>query len=414
MFEAVVVRRFPQTEYISYMNCRVCGGVESRKLISLGNQPLANKYPSNEGEFPSEFSAPLDVYVCQSCLSAQIPEIHSRSEMFVDYYYLSSVNEGLDRHFCELARELNGSRFVVDVGSNDGVLLRHLKSEGVKFLGVDPSVNVGAIANSFGLDTLIGFFDANMVRKIREDFGQPEHIVASSVVTHLEDPQKFFLDCKKLLAQDGTLIVEIEYFGEMLSNLQFERFYFDRPHYYSLNGLDALASKAGLTLSAVEFIAQHGGSVRASFRHAEYANKSSEIKELLARESAEIEQAIEVFEPSVKNECEKLLEFLEKSKSQGAKVIAYGCPARFSTITNFLNIDENLIECVVDDSPLKAGRFSPKMHIPIVKYDIDLFKQKVAVLVFAYDYFDSIRSRIPEHVREVYRPIPFLNLLEEN
>ena len=148
------------------MKCKLCNA-ETITFLDLGRQPLANKYPKRD-EFEGEEFFPLEVLFCPECKNVQLGKIISRERMFEDYYYLSSVNKGLVKHFEELAEELKNSQFVVDIGSNDGILLKPLKEFGVKCIGVDPSVNVGKIANDAGLTTIISFFNSDSVEEIKK------------------------------------------------------------------------------------------------------------------------------------------------------------------------------------------------------------------------------------------------------
>jgi len=160
------------------MICKICKKNEIDEVLNLGLQPLANKYPRNKNDFLVEKTFPLSLLFCSNCLNVQIKNIIDRKEMFEDYYYLSSVNESLVSHFENLAKKLSSSSFIVDIGSNDGILLKPLKSIGIKSLGIDPSINVGKIANDKGLETLIGFFNSSSVEKIINDYGKPDTIVA--------------------------------------------------------------------------------------------------------------------------------------------------------------------------------------------------------------------------------------------
>ena len=148
------------------MICKICKKNEINEVLNLGLQPLANKYPKNKNDFLVEKVFPLNLLFCSICLNVQIKKIIDRKEMFEDYYYLSSVNESLVSHFENLAKKLSSSSFIVDIGSNDGILLKPLKSMGIKSLGIDPSINVGKLANDNGLETLIGFFNNSFVKKI--------------------------------------------------------------------------------------------------------------------------------------------------------------------------------------------------------------------------------------------------------
>src|SRR3989338_10810712 len=135
------------------MKCLLCLQKDPIEFLNLGRQPLANKYPKND-EFDKEDFFPLAMLFCERCKNVQLGTIVSRERMFVDYYYLSSVNLGLVRHFEGLAKKLAGSKFVVDVGSNDGILLKPLKEMGITAVGIEPSVNVSKIANDAGLTTI--------------------------------------------------------------------------------------------------------------------------------------------------------------------------------------------------------------------------------------------------------------------
>ncbi len=156
------------------MKCQLCNHSEIVEFLNLGQQPLANKYPTTD-QFKSEEFFPLAMFFCPACKNVQLGTIISRERMFEDYYYLSSVNAGLVRHFERLAKKLSKARFVVDIGSNDGILLKPLKEAGVKALGVDPSINVSKIANEQGLETLCAFFDTDSRRPDRERLRQAGH-----------------------------------------------------------------------------------------------------------------------------------------------------------------------------------------------------------------------------------------------
>src|SRR3989344_3296911 len=220
------------------MKCALCKS-DAVQFLDLGKQPLANKYPKKE-DFDAEDFFPLTVFFCPTCKNVQLGTIISRERMFEDYYYLSSVNPGLVRHFEALAKKISSAKFVVDIGSNDGILIKPLKELGVKAIGVEPSINVSKIANDAGLQTITAFFDAATVQAIIQQYGKSDVVITSSVFTHLEDPHQLTDDVKDLMTDDGVFIVEVEYIGHILETVQFERFYLDRIFYYSLSSLDRL------------------------------------------------------------------------------------------------------------------------------------------------------------------------------
>jgi SAM-dependent methyltransferase len=325
--------------------------------------------------------------------------------MFEDYYYLSSVNLGLVRHFETFAQQLAGSRFVIDVGSNDGILLKPLKALGVKALGVEPSVNVSKIANDAGLETLTAFFNSESVQEIERAYGKPDVIVASSVFTHLEDPHQFVDDTRALLSEDGRFIIEVEYIGNILRDIQFERFYLDRIFYYSLTSLKNLFEAHGMYVSDVEHIDPHGGSLRVTVKQGT-GTASDAVTSQLSEEATSLTQdTLDAFKRSVETSLAAFKAKLEEYKASGLRVAGYGAPARVATICNYGAIGPELIEFIVDDSPLKQNRFSPGTHIPIVP-NAHLEPNRPDVLVvFAYEYFEDIKKKTGGGYRYLI-PIP--------
>ena len=201
------------------MKCRICKSERTKEILNLGKQPLANKYPKNKNEIKKEKKFSLSIFFCATCQTAQIKNIISRKLMFEEYFYLSSINKGLRTHFSKLARKLKNSKFVVDIGSNDGIFLEPLRKNKVKCVGIDPSINVGKIANDKGLKTYIDFFDKKVINKIVQEYNKPDVLVASSIVTHLENPIKFAKNTKYFLEKNGILIIEIEYLYKFIKNL---------------------------------------------------------------------------------------------------------------------------------------------------------------------------------------------------
>ena len=389
------------------LKCIICDN-EIVKIKSLGLQPLANKYPKNDIEINHEFTALMDIHYCENCLYINLPCEIGREIFFEDYYYLSSINKELVDHFENLAIKINdiGSKFILDVGSNDGILLSKLLNKNIKCLGIDPSENVSDIANKKGLKTIVGFFDKNSVYKIKNNFGKPDLITASSVFTHLEDPSAFFKNCKNLLDEGGKIIIEVEYLADIVNNFSFERFYFDRPHYYSLNSLIKLAEPHGFKLEDANLINIHGGSIRTVFSRREDIKMSEGAKKILINEKNHLSKKriinkINEFSFSCKELKKKIIDF----KNKGINFAAYGCPARFSTITNFAEITKNDIQFVIDDSPLKQGRFSPGKHIPICTFKKN--DKTEIYIVFAYEYIESIKKKIDNPNIKFYRTVPF-------
>lgn len=390
--------------------CKCCDSTLVKDLIDLGQQPFANKYPSEDQKI-HEMLMNLSILICENCFTAFTKTIAPRDIMFEEYFYLSSVNEELVNHFNELANLIPSGSNLLDIGSNDGILLKPLIAKNINALGIDPSENVGKIANDNGLKTIIGFFDETNTSKIINEYGKFDFVVASSIFTHVENSLEFIKNVKRILKDDGTFILEIEYIKNIISNTEFERFYFDRPYYFSIKGIICLFEKIGMYVNKIEEIKPHGGSLRFLIKN----NKNIEniSKNKLDEETTFFENIFKSsFNKKVLEEANIFKNFLIESKAQGKKVVGYGCPARFSTITNFLDIDESLISFVIDDSPLKQKKFSPGKHIPILAKETLIEIKPDIIIVFAYEYFESIFKFTKQFSARHYKPIP-MTLLDK-
>jgi len=389
--------------------CLACRRGNLKLFLDLGQQPLANKYPATKQEFENEDFFPLQVFFCPRCQNIQLGTIVSRDRMFIDYYYLSSVNPGLVRHFKQLAADLAGANFVVDIGSNDGVLLKPLQERGIKAVGVDPSINVSKVAHDAGLTTIVSFFTTQAANTIKREYGQPDVIIASSVFTHVRDPHEFIEAVQLLMADDGKLIIEVEYIGNIIKKIQFERFYLDRVFYFSLQSLNHLFTAHNMSIIDAQEIEPHGGSIRVIVKKGR-ASASRQARRFLSKERTILNPTrLARFTNNVEEGITAFRNKLMDCKATGIKVAGYGAPARLATICNYGKIGPELIDYVVDDSPLKQGRFTPGTHIPIVGVDHLHRHQPDYLVVFAYEYLDDIKKKIIGNF-QYWMPVPPLEV----
>lgn len=389
------------------MKCTLCQS-DSFEFLDLEMQPMANKYPANESEMASEAFFPVKVYFCPSCKNVQLDTTVSRETMFVDYYYLSSVNKALVEHYTDFARrKLKSAKFVVDIGSNDGISLKPLKEMGIRALGVEPSSNVSKIARDSGYATINAFFNTDSVKIIEINYGKPDVITGLSMFSHLQDPHQFIEDVKSLLTDDGRFIVEVEYNVEILKKGAFERFYLDRIFYFSVTSFEALFQLHGMYVADAEVTDIHGGSLRITAQKKGLGKKPKRrIAILMDKEKRWLTpEKIQSFGFAAEKQVKALKNKLIEYKNRGLWVAAYGAPARLSTITNFGDIGPDLIDFVVDDSPLKHGRYSPGKHIPIIDRSFLERKKPDILVVFAYDYFSDIKKKLKYKYRFLF-PIP--------
>jgi len=357
------------------MPCRVCESDRLLSVLDLGATPPCEKLLDPDALDLVEATYPLHLRVCENCLLLQLPALITPEDTFTEYGYFSSFSDSWVAHagrYVEAAVErldLNANSFVVEVASNDGYLLTHVVDAGVRCLGIEPSVNVGAAAVERGVPTLTAFLDEATGNAVRAEHGPADLVVANNVYAHIPDLLGFTRSLRGLLADDGWLSIEVHHALNLVALGQFDTIYHEHFQYYTvLSAMRALAT-AGLAVVDVELIRTHGGSIRVWSRPEESAGKpSGRVAEVLRiEEEAGLHQVDGYLKLRSRTEKVRhdLLRFLLDRQAEGKRVVGYGAPGKGNTLLNYCGIRSDLLEYTVDRNPYKHGRFTPGTRIPI-------------------------------------------------
>lgn len=274
--------------------CRLCGSEAMASVVDLGATPPCESFLAADQLDQPEPAYPLHLQVCTDCWLAQIPPLITPEETFKEYAYFSSFSTSWVEHartFVAGAVERAGldasEAFVVEVASNDGYLLKHVVDRGIRCLGIEPSVNVGAAARDKGVPTLTEFLSPETGASVREEHGPANLVVANNVYAHIPDVIGFTQGLRALVADDGWVSIEVQHLLTLIEENQYDTIYHEHFQYYTVaSAIRALAS-GGLTLVDVELLPTHGGSIRLWARPAEVVSEPSErVADVLAREKA--------------------------------------------------------------------------------------------------------------------------------
>ena len=399
--------------------CRVCKGAALKKVLTLGPTPLANAFLTEQQTNTGEKFYPLDVYFCTNCHFVQLGHVISPLLLFQNYVYVSSTSKVFIKHFEQYAEKvykrlkLNTGSLVIDIGSNDGILLKPFKKLGTKVLGIEPAVNIAKIARTEGIDTISEYFSKKLTHFIVKKYGKADIITANNVFAHIDDLDEVIEGLKILLKDNGVFIMEAPYLTDFLQKRYFDLVYHEHLSYWSVDALQTLFKRFNMTVFHVEKVAVHGGSIRVFVKKDEGkfpVDKS--VKQFLLKENkmrlkdinTYLDYAQKVYENKV-----KLLLLLEKLKSEGKTIAAYGAPAKGNTLLNFFGIGTETLDFVVDDSKFKQGLFTPGKHIPVVSSEQIYQKKPDYILILAWNFADSIMKIHDKYKNEGGRfiiPVP--------
>ncbi len=384
-------------------DCRLCASPELSLALSLTPTPPANAFvPASETGKRQE-TYPLDVFLCRSCGHLQLLDVVDPALLFENYVYVSGTSQAFVKHFEAYAGDLlrrfsprKGS-LVLDVGSNDGTLLRFFKEGGMRVLGVDPAREIAAAATRSGIETLPAFFAQDLARRLRQSRGSAALITANNVFAHADDLRGFVAGVRELLAPDGVFVFEVSYLADVVAKTLFDTIYHEHLAYHSVRPLRRFLAEQGLELVEALRVAPHGGSLRGIAQRLGDAHPvGASVAEAVALEEGMGLDRMETFRGfAAKIEALKarLQTRLRELKARGKRIAGFGAPAKATTLMHHFGLGRETIEFVADDSPLKQGLFTPGTHVPVLPPSAIYERRPEVLLILAWNFAEPIMAR---------------------
>lgn len=370
--------------------------------MTFGDMPIANGFLTQQN-FENEYFFELAPAFCSVCDMVQLIEQPDPERMFHENYaYFASTSSAMIEHFKRFADHVDddilASRadpFVVELGSNDGIMLQNFANRGTRHLGIEPSENVANVAREKGISTISAFFDRDLAKEIVDEHGPADAILAANVMCHISDIASVADGIRTLLKPDGFLIFEDPYLGDVIEKTSYDQFYDEHVFLFSGLSVRNAFAKFGLTLIDASPQITHGGSMRYVLVHEGTRNPSRSVADLLISERALglDDQATFV---RFRENCEKsridLVSMLDDLKRKGKRIVGYGATSKSTTVLNYCGITPNHIDFISDTTPAKQGKFTPGTHIPVMPYDV--FKNDFPdyALLFAWNHKVEIIS----------------------
>jgi methylation protein EvaC len=334
----------------------------------------------------------------------QLTELVERERMFHDSYaFFSSTSQRMQAHFKSFAEGVRqrflsdvSDPFVVEIGSNDGIMLQNFAGWGVRHLGVEPSANVAAVAQQKGIRTVSRFFDEELATQILTENGPVSAFLGANVMCHIPYIHAVMGGIKRLLAPRGVLVFEDPYLGDIIEKTSYDQIYDEHAFYFSVGSIENLVARHELELVDVEAQPVHGGSMRYTIAHRGARPVSEAVVRQRQREQElglERLETYERFRQNVERSREELVGLLNELKRAGKRVAAYGATSKSTTVTNYCAIGPELVSYISDTTPIKQGKFSPGAHIPVVPHAAFAADPPDYTLLFAWNHAQEILEK---------------------
>ena len=382
-------------------HCRICDHAYE-PVVSFGPMPLANGFLSAD-QFADEYLFDLAAAYCPHCGMFQLIEQPAPERMFNNQYaFYSGTSRSMAQHFQRLAEQVEQDYLsapdplVVELGSNDGILLQYFARQGRRHVGVEPSRNVAEVARQKGITVWGEFFDEALARRIVAAHGQADVILAANVMCHISNLHSVVAGFKSLLKPEGVVIFEDPYLGDVIAHTTYDQIYDEHVFLFSVLSIKFLFEQHGLELFNIEPQPTHGGSMRYFFGHAGRRPTSERVAQQIR-----LEQALGLSELATyarfQGNCElfraRLRRLLEGVRRQGKRVVGYAATSKSTTLLNYCGITSKEIEFISDTTPIKQGKFSPGMHIPVHPPEKFRAAYPDYALLFAYNHRIEIMAK---------------------
>ena len=391
--------------------CRICGSKALTPVLSLGDQYIAGAFADPSGKPPVQRRIPLDLVRCDpsqdqnACGLVQLKHSVPPNILYRSYWYRSGINQTMRDNLAGIAHQaeekvpLQAGDLVIDIGCNDGTLLKSYRVPGLRLLGFDPATNIIEYARAQGIPVVNDFFSAESLRAVYSE-EKPKIITSIAMFYDLENPHLFVQDIKNILHEQGIWILELSYLPTMLRMNSFDTVCHEHLEYYALAPMERLLAEHGLAVVDVSLNDMNGGSFRVMAGHAGKATMTEPARTRVQDlRLSEFELALDsdipfaAFRKNIAKIKKELQAFLKKAKKDKKLVHGYGASTKGNTILQFCDITPELMPAVADRNKDKWGSYTIGTNIPIISEEASRKEKPDFYLVLPWHFIAEMKKR---------------------
>lgn len=351
--------------------CRLCNSKSLVKIIDLKDQPPANSL-HKKNEKIRKF--PLILLFCKKCSTSQLSISLDPKYLFKKYFWVTSTSSAAKKHssffYKKISKYLKKKSNIIEIASNDGTFLEPFIKNGHSVLGIDPATNIAKVANSRGIKTIAEFFNYNLSNRLKKKYKDNSVIFARNVIPHVKNIDSVVSGIANLANKKTKVAIEFHYSKNILLDLQYDSIYHEHIFYFTIKTISILFKKYGLNPFDVFKSPISGGALVLLFSK-EKIKKSTSLKKMEFDEKRLKINLLEKWKTFGKQSllhADKFKHDIIKNLSNNNKIFGYGASARSSTLLNFCDLDNEKIDFIIDQNPLKHNLYTPGTNIPIYSF----------------------------------------------
>lgn len=370
-------------------NCRLCSSLDVELVVKLEPIPPQEMYFDNANQARKVERFPVDVYMCKSCGHVQQLDILNSKALWNDYTYHSAEAKGMVDHFKELATQIINTyktptgTLVIDIGSNDGSLLKPFKEKGFRVLGVDPAKEIAEVATASGILTIPELFTEKLAHEIKDQYGLASVITAFNSYAHADNLEDLTLGIRYLLKDDGVFIFEVQYLLDVVQKMLVGTIFHEHMSHHSLTPLKLFLERVGFTIIKVSRVnIQHGSLIGIAMKTDNAKKPDKSVDDLLELEENEklcLLSSMERFNDRLIMIRKEVKNLVSEWKENHFSVAGYGAARSGQTLISQFGF-EGVIEYIFDDNRDKIYKYPAGDGIQVIPSD-ELYKRKPDIVI---------------------------------
>lgn len=387
--------------------CRLCDSNNVNLVVNLQPIPLAEKYTATPDEAKNARKYPIDLYMCKDCAHVQLLDVIESKDLWKDYTYHSGQTKGIVKHFQEVSEKIiskysiDENGLVVDVGSNDGTLLKFFKEAGHAVHGIDPAKEIAEKATASGIETTPSVLSHDTVKDITARKGKATCVTAFNVYAHADNLSDMTRCIRNLLNEDGIFVFEVQYLLDIVDKVLLGTIFHEHMSHHSLKPLIKFLDLHGLELIDVERVSiQKGSIIGVAQLKGDSREKSDIVSKMVSQEEKrklDKHEVMEEFNNRLKNNRVYAQELMDDWKKEGLTVAGYGAARSGPTLMAQFSFDE-VIEYIFDDHPQKVNLFSPGNGVLVLPTDELMKKKPDVVIILAWIHARAIIEKSADYI----------------